>query len=227
VQREERLTMARDAAAIRVLVVDDHEVTRRGVASVLGTDAHISVVAEAGSVGEALARGPVAQPDVAVVAMRLPDGSGAHLCQRLRARVPCARFLVLSRCSDPETVRGAVRAGASGYLVKNVPGAALVAAVHRVAVGQTVFDGTAMAALSAEAERDRLAALTRRERAVLHLIGQGLSNREIGNRLGLTEKTVKNYTNGLLAKLHMSNRTQVAILATRLRSDRRGNGRAE
>lgn len=215
--------MGRDVHDIRVFVVDEQEVARRGVIAVLAADATITVVGEAGSVRQALDRGAAARPDVVVLAMRLPDGSGARVCQRLRRLVPGVRVLVLSRCSDPETVREALRAGASGYLVKAVPSGMLVAAVRATACGLPVLDGTARAALSHPPEHDdvadRLARLTRRQRAVLQLIGEGLTNREIGDRLGLAEKTVKNHTSELLATLALGNRTQAAILVTRLRDD--------
>jgi DNA-binding NarL/FixJ family response regulator len=216
--------MGRDTCDIRVFVVDDQEVTRRGVISVLAADARIRVVAEAGSVSQALARGAAVRPDVVLLAMRLPDGSGARVCERLRTLDPEVRVLVLSSSSDPETVREAVRAGASGYLVKAVRGGELVAAVRAVASGEAVFDGTARAALclrSGHHAPDRLARLTARERTVLQFIGEGLTNRQIGRRLGLAEKTVKNYTNGLLGKLGLDNRTQAAILVTRSRDSRR------
>jgi DNA-binding NarL/FixJ family response regulator len=214
---------------IRVFVVDEHEVTRRGVISVLASDARLRVVGEAGSVSQALARGPAVRPDVVVLAMRFPDGSGADVCERLRALVPGVRVLVLSRCSDRETVRAAVRAGASGYLVKQVPAAELVAAIRRVACGEGVFGRLARAALSGPAVdgmADRLARLTPRERTVLRLIGEGLTNREIGQRLQLAEKTVKNNTSELLAKLGLGNRTQAAILVARLRDQRHEGGTA-
>ncbi|MGY1709987.1 response regulator [Geodermatophilus sp. SYSU D00758] len=207
---------------VRVFLVDDHEVVRRGVADLLQEDPSIRVVGEAGSVAEALARVPAVRPDVTVVDMRLPDGDGAEVCRALRARVPGARFLVLTSYPDPEAVAAAVAAGASGYLLKQVRGQALISAVRRVAAGGTLFAPEAAAGQQPPRRRPpepdrRLAALTDQERTVLRLIGEGLTNRQIGERMGLAEKTVKNYTSHLLAKLGLERRTQAAILATELR----------
>jgi two-component system, NarL family, response regulator DevR len=208
---------------VRVFLVDDHEVVRRGVAEVLEEDPGITVVGEAGSVAEALARVPAVRPDVTVVDMRLPDGDGAEVCRRLRARSPELRFLVLSSYPDEDAVAAAVEAGASGYLLKQVRGSALVSAVRTVAGGGTLFGpdaaGPAMTAPRRRpVERDRrIDVLTEQERTVLVLIGEGLTNRQIGERMGLAEKTVKNYTSHLLAKLGLERRTQAAILATELR----------
>jgi DNA-binding NarL/FixJ family response regulator len=215
-----------EQTGIRVFLVDDHEVVRRGVAELLEEDPAISVVGEAGSVAEALARVPAVRPDVAVVDMRLPDGDGAEVCRRLRERAPATRSLVLTSYSDEDAVAAAMAAGAAGYLLKQVRGSALVSAVRTVAAGGTLFgqDSAFAAAVtrSRPAERDRrLAVLTEQERTVLRLIGEGLTNRQIGARMGLAEKTVKNYTSHLLAKLGLERRTQAAILATELR-DRPG-----
>ncbi|MGY1638626.1 response regulator [Geodermatophilus sp. SYSU D00742] len=217
--------MEGEGAEVRVFLVDDHEVVRRGVAELLEEDPEIRVVGEAGSVAEALARVPAVRPDVTVVDMRLPDGDGAEVCRLLRERVPDQRCLVLTSYSDDDAVAAAVAAGAAGYLLKQVRGSALVSAVRTVAAGGTLFDqdaGAAVVARSRPVERDRrLAVLTEQERTVLRLIGEGLTNRQIGERMGLAEKTVKNYTSHLLAKLGLERRTQAAILATELR-DRPG-----
>jgi two-component system response regulator DevR len=218
--------METELSGIRVFLVDDHEVVRRGVAELLEEDPGISVVGEAGSVAEALARVPAVRPDVAVVDMRLPDGDGAEVCRRLRERAPETRSLVLTSYSDEDALAAAVAAGAAGYLLKQVRGSALVSAVRTVAAGGTLFgQDSAVAAVVTRgrpAERDRrLAVLTEQERTVLRLIGEGLTNRQIGARMGLAEKTVKNYTSHLLAKLGLERRTQAAILATELR-DRSG-----
>jgi two-component system, NarL family, response regulator DevR len=213
------------SAPVRVFLVDDHEVVRRGVAEVLEDEPGITVAGEAGSVAEALARVPAVRPDVVVIDMRLPDGDGADLCRDLRERVPGLRCLVLTSFSEQEALDAAVRAGASGFLLKQVRGPALVTAVRTVAAGGTLFDEVAPAASrpsgTGTAGGDRLATLTEQERTVLRLIGEGLTNRQIGARMGLAEKTVKNYTSHLLAKLGLERRTQAAILATELR-DRAG-----
>jgi two-component system response regulator DevR len=212
----------RSATPVRVFLVDDHEIVRRGVAEVLEEDPGIAVAGEAGSVAEALARVPAVRPDVVVVDMRLPDGNGAEVCRQLRTRVPGVRVLVLTSYADPEAVSAAVRAGASGYVLKQVRGPALVAAVLTVAAGGRLFDPEVPTARSGSGRRvpnedNRLAQLTDQERTVLRLIGEGLTNRQIGTRMGLAEKTVKNYTSHLLAKLGLERRTQAAILATELR----------
>ena len=214
--------MQRSTTPVRVFLVDDHEIVRRGVAEVLEEDPGITVAGEAGSVAEALARVPAVRPDVVVVDMRLPDGNGAEVCRQLRARVPSVRTLVLTSYADPEAVAAAVRAGASGYLLKQVRGPALVSAVRTIAAGGTLFDPDVGPGRPAAARRtvngdNRLAQLTDQERTVLRLIGEGLTNRQIGGRMGLAEKTVKNYTSHLLAKLGLERRTQAAILATELR----------
>lgn len=213
------------APTVRVFLVDDHEVVRRGVAEVLEDDPGITVSGEAGTVAEALARVPAVRPHVVVVDMRLPDGDGAELCRVLRQRMPEVRCLVLTSFSEQEALQAAVRAGAAGFLLKQVRGPALVSAVRTVASGGTFFepmlDGLTRPRARGAAGSDRLGRLTDQERTVLRLIGEGLTNRQIGVRMGLAEKTVKNYTSHLLAKLGLERRTQAAILATELR-DRGG-----
>ena len=209
------------APPVRVFLVDDHEVVRRGVAEVLEDDPGITVAGEAASCAEALARVPAVRPDVALVDMRLPDGDGADLCRRLLDRVPALRCLVLTSYAEQEALDAAIRAGAQGFLLKQVRGPALVSAVRVVAAGGSLFDPLTAAPPRnrgpAAAGSDRLASLTDQERSVLRLIGEGLTNRQIGERMGLAEKTVKNYTSHLLAKLGLERRTQAAILATQLR----------
>jgi len=206
---------------VRVFLVDDHEVVRRGVSELLEDDPGITVAGEAGSAADALARVPAVRPDVVVLDMRLPDGDGADLCRDLLDRVPGVRCLVLTSFSEPAALDAAVRAGASGFLLKQVRGPALVSAVRTVAAGGRLFDdvGPALPRRSAPAGpgASRLGMLTDQERTVLRLIGEGLTNRQIGERMGLAEKTVKNYTSHLLAKLGLERRTQAAILATELR----------
>jgi two-component system, NarL family, response regulator DevR len=211
---------------VRAFLVDDHEVVRRGVAEVLEDDPGITVAGEAGSCAEALARIPAVRPDVVLLDMRLPDGDGATLCRDLLQRMPGLRCLVLTSYSEQDALDAAVRAGAAGFLLKQVRGPALVSAVRTVASGGSLFDDLAPAAPRnqgpAAPGSDRLDMLTDQERSVLRLIGEGLTNRQIGDRMGLAEKTVKNYTSHLLAKLGLERRTQAAILATHLRDPTRG-----
>ena len=211
---------------VRAFLVDDHEVVRRGVAEVLEDDPGITVAGEAGSCAEALARVPAVRPDVVLIDMRLPDGDGATLCRDLIERMPGLRCLVLTSYSEQDALDAAVRAGAAGFLLKQVRGPALVSAVRTVAAGGSLFDDlppqAARTRVPAVAGGDRLGTLTDQERSVLRLIGEGLTNRQIGERMGLAEKTVKNYTSHLLAKLGLERRTQAAILATQLRDPSRG-----
>jgi two-component system, NarL family, response regulator DevR len=206
--------------AVRVLLVDDHEVVRRGLRDLLDDERDIDVVAEAGSVAEALVRAEATRPDVAVIDMRLPDGDGATLCKRLReAEGP--QCLVLTAFDDEPALVAAIEAGAAGYLLKQVRGQDLVKAVREVAAGRSLLDPVTTARVLDRIRRntdDPLDALTDRERHVLELIGEGLSNREIAQRLFLAEKTVKNYVTSVLAKLGLQRRAQaVALIARRTR----------
>ncbi|MFE9744132.1 response regulator [Saccharothrix saharensis] len=204
---------------VRVLLVDDHEVVRRGLRELLEDEDDISVVAEAGGVDEALVRAAATRPDVAVVDVRLPDGGGVELCRRLRASADGPRCLVLTAFDDEEALVGAIMAGASGYLLKQVRGQDLVTAVREVAAGRSLLDPQTTARvldrLRRPAEVDVLDALTEQERRVLDLIGEGLTNRQIAERLFLAEKTVKNYVTAVLSKLGMERRTQAAAWVAR------------
>ncbi|WP_084965123.1 response regulator [Thermoactinospora rubra] len=211
---------------IRVFLVDDHEVVRRGVAALLEAEDDIEVVGEAGTAASALARIPALRPDVAVLDVRLPDGTGVDVCREVRSRLPELRCLMLSSYADDDALFDAVMAGASGYVLKQIHGSDLVGAVRTVASGQSLLDPQTTAAMLARlrdqsTRRDPLAALTDQERQILELIGEGLTNRQIGERLFLAEKTVKNYVSNLLGKLDMQRRTQAAALAARLKADRR------
>jgi DNA-binding NarL/FixJ family response regulator len=208
---------------VRVLLVDDHEVVRRGLRDLLGDERDIDVVAEAGTVAEALVVAARAKPDVAVVDMRLPDGDGVALCRRLREQGAdgLPHCLVLTAFDDEQALVDAIEAGASGYLLKQVRGQDLVTAVREVAAGRSLLDPVTTARVLARMRRkpDQFDALTERERAVLDLIGEGMSNREIAERLFLAEKTVKNYVTSVLAKLGLQRRTQaVALVARRSRT---------
>lgn len=209
---------------IRVFVVDDHEIVRRGVADLLETADDISVVGEAADVAQALARIPSVAPDVALLDVRLPDGSGIDVCRELQDSLPGTRTLMLTSYDDDEAVYAAILAGASGYLLKEVLGSRLIESVREVAAGRSLLDPQVVAQLmrrlrDRESPRSdpRLDGLTEREREVLMLITDGLSNREIGERLFVAEKTVKNYVTNLLAKLGMQRRTQAAVFGAEVR----------
>ncbi|KEI43514.1 response regulator [Saccharopolyspora rectivirgula] len=210
--------------AVRVLLVDDHEVVRRGLRDLLDTEDDVEVVGEAGSVDEAMVRARAARPDVAVIDMRLPDGDGLELCRQLRALPEPPRCLVLTAFDDEQALIGAINAGASGYLLKQVRGQDLVNAVREVAAGGSLLDPITTSRVldrlrqTSKEEPDELAALTERERKVLELIGEGLTNRQIAERLFLAEKTVKNYVTSVLAKLGFERRTQAAAWVARRQS---------
>jgi len=206
----------------KVFLVDDHEIVRRGIADLLSDEPDLVIVGEAASVTEALTRVPAANPDVAVLDIRLPDGNGIELCRELRSRLPALRCLMLTSFTDDEALFDAIMAGASGFVLKQILGNDLVHAVRTVASGQSLLDARTTSALLNRIRRERgqgdpVRTLSDQERAVLELIGDGLTNREIAERMSLAEKTVKNYVSHLLAKLGMQRRTQAAVLATQLR----------
>ncbi|MEX5718609.1 response regulator [Geodermatophilus maliterrae] len=208
---------------IRVFLLDDHEIVRRGVADVLGTDPGIAVVGEAKNAAEAVARIPALRPDVAVLDVRLPDGDGVSVCREVRSLVPELKVIMLTSYSDDDALFEAIVAGASGYLLKQILGQDLVSGVRTVAAGGSLLDPRATTAVLERMRRAAepagpLAGLSAQERTVLQLIGEGLTNRQIGERMFLAEKTIKNYVSHLLAKLGLERRTQVAVLATELRS---------
>lgn len=210
--------------AIRVFLLDDHEVVRRGVASMLNVEPDITVVGEADSVASALARVPAIRPDVAVLDVRLPDGDGVSVCRDLRSKLPGLACLMLTSFADEEALFNAVMAGASGYVLKQIKGGDLVSAIRTVASGQSLLDPRStqrmLDRLRRDADRaDPLKGLTDHERRILELIGEGLTNRQIGERLYLAEKTVKNHVSIVFAKLGMQRRTQAAALAARLKND--------
>lgn len=212
-----------DKATIKVFLLDDHEVVRRGVRSLLETEPGIEVVGEASNAQQALARVPALRPDVAVLDVRLPDGDGVNVCRELRSNMPELACLMLTSFADDDALFDAVMAGASGYVLKRIQGTDLVSAVKTVAAGESLLDPKTTARmlqrLRDQANRnDPLAALSDQERRILQLIGEGLTNRQIGDRMYLAEKTVKNYVSNLLAKLNMERRTQAAALAARLKA---------
>jgi two-component system response regulator DevR len=208
--------------SIRVFLLDDHEVVRRGIGDLLQAEGDIMVVGEAGSYAEAMARIPAVRPDVAILDARLPDGSGIDVCRDIRSAMPDVRCLILTSYDDDDAIFAAVMAGASGYLLKEIRGSSLVDAVRQIAGGRSLLDPNVTERLLARIRKgapvdERLASLTEREREILDLIAEGLTNRQIGERLFLAEKTVKNYVSGLLAKLGMQRRTQAAVYGADLR----------
>jgi two-component system, NarL family, response regulator DevR len=209
------------AHQIKVFLLDDHEIVRRGVKDLLEAESDIAVIGEAGTAASALARIPALRPDVAVLDVRLPDGDGVSVCREIRSRMPEVACLMLTSFGDDEALFDAIMAGAAGYVLKQIRGTDLVGAVRTVAGGQSLLDPEAASRVMArmrDASRrnDPLAALTGQERKILELIGEGLTNRQIGERLFLAEKTVKNYVSALFAKLGMERRTQAAAYAARL-----------
>jgi two-component system response regulator DevR len=201
---------------IRVFLVDDHEIVRRGIAQLVDAESDLTVVGEAGSVQEAGRRIEATMPDVAVLDVRLPDGNGIDLCRDIRSSHPGIACLILTAYDDDDALRSAVLAGASGYVLKDIRSRALIDAIRRAAAGGTIQSADVLrrAATSLHADvphQDAGPSLSLRESQVLGLIAEGLTNREIGVRLGLAEKTVKNYVSGLLAKLGMERRTQAAV----------------
>lgn len=209
------------AATIRVFLLDDHEIVRRGVRDLLDTEPGITVIGEAGTAATALARIPALKPDVAVLDIRLPDGDGVTVCRDLRSKMPQLACLMLTSYSDDEALFDAIMAGAAGYVLKQIRGTDLVGAIRTIASGQSLLDPQAAATLMRRMRdqattTDPLAGLTDQERRILALIGEGLTNRQIGDRLFLAEKTVKNYVSALFAKLGMQRRAQAAAYAARI-----------
>jgi DNA-binding NarL/FixJ family response regulator len=207
--------------ALRIFLVDDHEVVRAGLRSLLEAESDLEVVGEAGTVAEALARIPPTRPDVAILDVRLPDGSGVEVCREIRSQVPETACLMLTSYADDEALFAAIMAGAAGYVLKQVGGTDLVEDIRRVAAGQSLLDPALtqriIERMQAGPEEDpRLAGLTPQERRILDLIAEGQTNRQIAASLFLAEKTVKNYVSNLLAKLGMERRTQAATYAARL-----------
>ena len=211
---------------IRVFLLDDHEIVRLGVREVLEAAPDITVVGEAGTAASALARIPALRPDVAVLDVRLPDGDGVSVCRDIRSSMPGVACLMLTSFGDDEALFDAIMAGAAGYVLKQIRGTDLVGAVRAVAAGPSLLDPEAASRVMRRmrdqaAKSDPLSGLTGQERRILELIGEGLTNRQIGERLGLAEKTVKNYVSRLLAKLGMERRTQAAVFASKLESTNR------
>jgi DNA-binding NarL/FixJ family response regulator len=207
-------------STIKVFLMDDHEIVRRGVRELLEGSGDIVVVGEAGTAAEAIARIPATRPDVAVLDVRVPDMSGVEVCRAIRSNHPEVRCLMLTSYSDDEALLGAIMAGASGYVLKQIRGNDLVDAVRAIASGASLLDPAVTARVlerlrSPDPVDERLARLTVQERRILDLIAEGLSNRQIGAEMHLAEKTVKNYVSNLLSKLGMDRRTEAAVYVVR------------
>lgn len=205
---------------IRVFLLDDHEVVREGLRRLLERDGDIEVVGESGLAQEAARRIPALRPDVAVLDARLPDGSGIEVCREVRAKVPEVKALILTSFEDDDALFAAIMAGAAGYVLKQVRGSDLLETVRRVAAGQSTLDPQVTARVlerirNPPVEDPALAGLTDQERTLLRLIGEGLTNRQIGEQMYLAEKTVKNYVSVLLSKLGLERRTQAAVFAVK------------
>ncbi|MBO0868128.1 MAG: response regulator transcription factor [Micromonosporaceae bacterium] len=206
---------------IRVFLLDDHEVVRRGLADLLQSEGDIEVVGESASAVEAAHRIPALRPHVAILDARLPDGNGIDVCRDVRAIDASIKGLILTSYEDDEALFAAIMAGASGYVLKQIRGTDLVDAVRRVASGQSLLDPAVTARVlerirSGVEEPKELKVLTEQERRILEHIAEGLTNHEIAQRMFLADKTVKNYVSSVLAKLGLERRTQAAVLATRL-----------
>jgi DNA-binding NarL/FixJ family response regulator len=217
------------ADMISVFLLDDHEIVRTGVRDLLEAEADITVVGEAGTAESALARIPALRPDVAVLDVRLPDGDGVSVCREIRSRMPEVACLMLTSFGDDEALFDAIMAGAAGYVLKQIRGTDLVGAVRTVASGGSLLDPQAASKVMARMrdkarQADPLAGLTDQERRILELIGEGLTNRQIGEQMYLAEKTVKNYVSSLFAKLGMERRTQAAAYAARVFDDQASGG---
>ncbi|MGW6235821.1 response regulator [Streptomyces sp. NPDC055094] len=211
---------------ITVFLVDDHEVVRRGVFELLSVENDIEVVGEAGTAADATARIPATRPDVAVLDVRLPDGSGVEVCREIRSRDESIKCLMLTSFADDEALFDAIMAGASGYVLKAIRGNELLTAVRDVAAGRSLLDPEATARVlerlrtGNSRKDDKLAGLTDQERRILNLIGEGMTNRAIGEELHLAEKTIKNYVSSLLSKLGMERRSQAAAYVARLQAEK-------
>ena len=210
----------------RLFLLDDHEVVRRGLREMFDAEDDLEVVGEAETVEQALARIPATRPDVAVLDVRLPDGSGVEVCREIRSRHPEINCLMLTSFSGDEALFSAIMAGASGFLLKQVRGHDLVEGVRRVAAGESLLDPGVTAAvferLRHRDDDDPVNALTEQERVLIDLLAQGMTNRQIGEHMHLAEKTIKNYVSNILTKLGMTRRTEIAVFAARAAERRSG-----
>lgn len=213
---------------VRVFLLDDHELVREGIRTLLESDEDLEVVGEAGTAAEALARIPLAKPDVAILDVRLEEGNGIEVCRDVRSLVPGMACLILTSFAEDEALYASVMAGAAGFLLKQIKARDLIADVKKVANGESLMDPRAVARVvdriaNPPAQDPALESLSPQERRVLDLIGEGLTNKQIAESMFLAEHTVKNYITGLLRKLKMATRTEAAIFATKLKSEGRAN----
>jgi DNA-binding NarL/FixJ family response regulator len=218
-----------DGTNITVFLLDDHEIVRRGVRDLINAETGITVIGEAATAASALARIPALKPDVAVLDIRLPDGDGVTVCREIRSKMPQLACLMLTSYTDDDALFDAIMAGAAGYVLKQIRGTDLIGAIRTIASGQSLLDPEAASRVMRRmrdqaAATDPLSSLTDQERRILVLIGEGLTNRQIGDRLFLAEKTVKNYVSALFAKLGMQRRAQAAAYATRVFEQQPGRG---
>jgi len=222
------MNSAASRTPLRVLVVDDSEVVRMGLRALLGAEPSLAIVAEAHDVASAVETAARHRPDVVLLDIRLPDGTGFDACRRILEHAPATRMLVLTSVADEDVVDNAIRAGAHGYLLKEVHGRALVQAIHDVAAGKSILDPAITARVlallrsSAPSAHDTLARLSAQERRVLALIAEGKTNKEAAQEMALTEKTVKNYLSNIFEKLHVSRRAEAAALYVKGGTGRQG-----
>ena len=226
---EERTPPARPTAGrpFRLLIVDDHEVVRQGLVALLDRRPNFQVVAEAGTVEEALAQARLHQPDIVIMDVRLPDGSGVEACREIRADLPDTRVVMLTSFPDDEAVLSAIVAGAAGYLLKQIRARDLVSALEAVGRGESLLDPAVTERVLARVRQiasgeihDELAGLTPQERKILLLVAEGMTNKAIAAEIFLSDKTVKNYVSSILAKLNLERRAQAAAFVARHRLDR-------
>ncbi|MEO5940878.1 MAG: response regulator transcription factor [Candidatus Limnocylindrales bacterium] len=226
---EERTIPARGSAGrpFRLLVVDDHEVVRQGLVALLDRRPNFQVVAQAGTVEEALAQARLHQPDIVIMDVRLPDGSGVEACREIRADLPDTRVVMLTSFPDDEAVLSAIVAGAAGYLLKQIRARDLVSALEAVGRGESLLDPAVTERVLARVRQiasgeihDELAGLTPQERKILLLVAEGKTNKAIAAEIFLSDKTVKNYVSSILAKLNLERRAQAAAFVARHRLDR-------
>ena len=224
------MTQPNQPRPLRLLVVDDHEVVREGLVALLARRDEFQVVAQAGTAAEALSQARLHQPDLVVMDVRLPDASGIEACRDIRAELPATRVVMLTSYPDEEAVLSAIIAGASGYLLKQIRGRDLVAALEAVGRGDSLLDPAVTERVlervrrAASGEQDELSQLTAQERRILLLVAEGKTNKEIAAEIFLSDKTVKNYVSSILAKLDLQRRTQAAAFVAKHRLGSQGHG---